>query len=74
MDEEEREALEMTKEQLLAAAVNGAPADVAKADRAPKGRSAAVREMNPGKKLGQKPRPVPSSQRENTRYNSVTGV
>ena len=74
MDEEEREALGMTKEHLLSAAEEGVPADVARTDPGDADRPAVAREMNPGKKRGQSPRPIPASQRENTRYKSVTGV
>ena len=74
MDQEEREALDMTKEQLQSAAGDGVPADVARTDPQGVDRPPIVREMNPGKKRGQSPRPVPASQRENTRYTSVTGI
>jgi hypothetical protein len=74
MDREERDALDMTKEQLLSAAGKGMAADVHRPVPGDPDRPPVVREMNPGKKRGQSPRPVPTSQRENTRYRSVTGV
>ena len=74
MDKEEREALEMTQKELLAAAETASPAEVARVKPSPGDVRVESRELNPRKKLGPRPRPVSSSQTENTRYKSVTGV